>query len=326
MGFRMMIARRKKFDGVRAVMIVQLVLVLLLPFLFTQMGGCEGQKDTLDMNLGAEVTPDELDAALTKPLSGTDPVSIKLGEAYVVSETQDLGGGAAFAVISDTAQTVVERQESSAEILLTVIEHKQKYVNGQVQKTSTEIPYRIEKGTAPAPAVNSISNTAPTATAEPHDANSKLRPEVETLLRERSPTALISALRSTLQTRKLASLSPRAEASAPVQTSAQNQDVTFHGLKVSVAKEPPPELVQKQENCGGVPNCKITVHRVSFDMVFWENGKPDRVHWDLVMSPEAPYLAAMLNKCVTGLAQLSGNQGDILVKQCLPVLNFRYGQ
>jgi hypothetical protein len=88
--------------------------------------------------------------------------------------------------------------------------------------------------------------------------------------------------------------------------------------------EAPPEIVRNQPNCLGIPQCQLEVHRVSFDMVFWENDKPDRIHWELAMSPQAPYLAAMLNKCVTSLASIGSGQSKILVKQCLPVLNFRY--
>lgn len=315
----MMIVPKKKFDGVRALMVIHLVLVLLLPFLFTQMGGCQSEKDVLAVNLGPEVTAEQLDDAISKPLAETQPSSIKLGEAYVVSETQELGVGAGFAVLSDTVQTVIERTENAAEILLTVIETKQKYTNGDVQKTSTEIPYRIEKSAAPSDsAMQSLAPPETTTGSANSAANeaAKMRPEVETILRDRNPLGLIAAIRA----RKIASAQFESEAET------SEAKVTYHGLKVSVAKEPPPKLVQQAANCLGIPDCQITVHRVSFDMVFWDAGKPDRVHWDLVMSPDAPYLAAMLDKCVTGIAKLGGNQGEILVKQCLPVLNFRYVQ
>jgi hypothetical protein len=308
----MKIVEPKKFNGARALMVIHLVLVLLLPFLFTQMGGCQGEKEVLPLNLGAEVSAEELNDALGKPLEATDPASIQLGEAFVVSETQELGGGAAFTVISDTSQTVIERQENTAEILLTVIEHKQKYINGDVQKTSTEIPYRIEKSTP------AVAGSLTTPAADPAEGSAKMRPEVEKLLRTRSPVGLIDDLRA------LTTTTGAKKAQSGV--SESEVTVTYHGLKVSVAKEPAPTLVQQQPNCLGIPNCQITVHRVSFDMVFWENGKPDRVHWDLAMSPEVPYLASMLNKCVTGLATLAGDQGNILVKQCLPVVFFRYVQ
>lgn len=312
-------------------MVIHLVLVLLLPFMLTQMGGCQGENDVMPMNLGPEVSAEEIDEAISKPLAATDPVSIRLGEAYVVSETQELAGGAAFAVISDTSQTVVERTETADEVQIVVIEHKQKYVDGQVQKTSTEIPYRIEKAPAATPelpATNALAGkaeaTSPgdTSTRSPAADSPRLRPEVlsliEALRHERSPSAFAKHL-----LRASKSLN---SAQAKNGVAASESTVTFHGLKVTVANEPPPRLVQQQENCLDIPGCLIKVHRVSFDMVFWENGKPDRVHWDLVMSDEAPFLAAMLDRCVTGLAQLSGDQGSILVKQCVPVLNFRYGQ
>ena len=302
----------RKFNGARALMVIHLVLVLLLPFMFTQMGGCQ-EKETLALNLGPEATPEELDKAIATPLAGSDPTSIRLGEAFVISETQELGVGTSYAILSDTAQTVIERIENASEVFLTVIEHKQKYVNGEVQKTSTEIPYRIEKGAPVASPLSSANSPSE------ESSTSKLRPEVTRLLQseglDRTPLAFLSQLHA----RTIASEAMKAQNGV----SASDSKVTYHGLKVVVTKEAPPQLVQNQENCGGTPECKITVHRVTFDMVFWENGKPDRVHWELAMSPDAPYLAGMMNKCVTGLAHLSENQGDILVKQCLPVVNFR---
>ncbi len=305
----------KKFNGTRALMVIHLILVLLLPFMFTQMGGCQ-EKETMAMNLGPEVTAEELDHAIATPLANSDPTSIRLGEAFVISETQELGVGTSYAILSDTAQTVVERVENASEVLLTVIEHKQKYVNGEVQKTSTEIPYRIEKG---APIASSVSATHRTESASDIQ---KFRPEIVNLLQERTAQTFLSQLKR----RAIASEAANEAMKAQRGLSASENKVTYHGLKVVVAKESPPPLVQQQPNCDGIPECKITVHRVTFDMVFWENGKPDRMHWELAMSPDAPYLAGMMNKCVTGLAHLAENQGDILVKQCLPVVNFRYGQ
>lgn len=314
MGFRM-----KNFSGSRALMVVHLVLVLLIPFLFTQMGGCQGEKELLPLGLGPEVAAEDVDQAIASPLAGTDPSSIRLGEGFVVSETQQLGVGVGFSVLSDTAQTVIERSENPNEILLTIVEHKQKYVNGEVQKTDTEIPYRIEKGSnTQAPAISLAPKTAPSL-ANSLSESSKLRPEVEALLGERSPQAFLSMLHS----RGIASDAMKAQSG--VSTKSETR-VSYHNLQTSVTVEAPPELVQQQENCAGTPDCKITVHRISFDMVFWENGTPDRVRWELALSPDAPYLAGMMNKCVTGLVHLSGNQGDILVRQCVPVVNFRYGK
>lgn len=306
----MKISPPAKFDSVRALVVIHLLLALMLPFLFTQFGGCQGQDYIQPVELGPEVSATELDDALSKPLAGTTPTSIQLGEAYVISETQAIADGSAGMVLSDTAQSVIERTENANEILLTVIENKQIYVNGEVRKTTTEIPIRIEK--AP-------PETGPAAMAEKlmfgpvendHSAESPLRSEVVQLLRDRSPEALLGKL--------------RAAAASKGDVSTADSSVTYHGLKVAVAMEPPPPLVAQQAGCQGIPNCRIEVHRVSFDMVFWDGGRPDRVHWDLVMSPQVPYLASILNKCITGLAGTGENQPKILIKQCIPVVNFRY--
>jgi hypothetical protein len=312
----------KRFNHVRALMMIHLVLVLLIPFLFTQMGGCQAEKDTLPLNLGPEVDAELIDQALSAPLRSTTPLSIRLGEGFVLSETQELGGIAgSYAVLSDTSQTVVDRVETESEVLMTIIEHRQTYSNGEVKKTSTEIPVRIEKTATEAlmygPEVILPSLTTPTTekvTSQNFASGHTFRPEIEKLLRERSPQALLGLLREQNSQNKSGEISIRGDGAK----------VSYHGLQISEALEAPPVLVQRRENCAGLPNCQLRVHRVRFDMVFWENGRPDRVHWEFAMSAEAPYLASVLEKCVTGLAKLGGNQGEILVRQCLPVIDFRF--
>jgi hypothetical protein len=338
MGFcvKILKTKRARFDGARALMIIHLVLVLLIPFMFTQMGGCQGEEDMVPLNLGPEISAEEIDKAIGEPLKDATPLSIKLGEGFIYSETQELGVGGAFAVISDTSQTVIERTESSTEILMTLIEHKQVYSNGNVQKTSTEIPLRIDKTAAVNQASASSASASPladstllmfgprrelpsfnrmTAAAASLPSMAKFRPEIESVFRERSPHALLAALRS----RGL-----KAQNATGETVSTRAESVTYHGLKAYMTVEAPPELVRKRENCAGLPDCKLRVYNIEFDMVFWDKGKPDRVHWNLAMSPDAPYLAGLLNKCVTGLAPLGGNQGEILVKQCMPVVDFRF--
>lgn len=310
MGLDMKLVSRPKFDSTRALVVIHIVLALLLPFFFTQVGGCQRENDIMPVEVGPEVSAADLDAALTEPLASTDPTSIQLGEAFVFSETQEIAGGAASMVLSDTSQSVIERNETANEIQLTIIQHKQTYSNGEVRKTSTEIPITIEKGDSPA--MTDKMMIAPES--EPTVAAKSIRPEVARILNDRSPMALLAAVRASQNNAPTNAASPF------------GARVTYHSLKKSVAMEPPPLLVKRESNCLGIPNCELKVYRVNFDMVFWENGKPDRVHWELVMSPQAPYLAAMLDKCVTGLSGAATGETRILVKQCAPVLNFRYRQ
>jgi hypothetical protein len=311
----------KKSNYIRSLMMIHIVLVLLIPFLFTQMGGCQAEKETLPLNLGPEIDPSAIDAALATPLKSTTPLAIKLGEGFVLSETQELGGvSGSYNVISDRSQTVVERSETATEILMTIIEHKQTYSNGKVQKTSTEIPVRVEKTAqvalmlGPESALPRLDESEASNTGTNNPQSIRFREEIRELLSSRSP----QILRSLLQARS------DQNDSTDVTTLSEKTKVTYHGLKSSVTFEPPPALVQKRENCAGLSNCRLQVHRISFDMVFWENGQPDRVHWEFKLSPDAPYLASVLDKCVTGLVALGGNQGEVLVRQCMPVVDFRF--
>ncbi|MDX9731132.1 MAG: hypothetical protein RBT63_05120 [Bdellovibrionales bacterium] len=317
------------FNRTRAFMVIHVVLVLLLPFLFTQMGGCMGEKELVPMKLGPEASADDIDNALFAPLAHLDPTTIQPGEAFVFSETQELGLGIGHTVLSDTSQTVVDRQEDASYILLTVVEHFQKYEKGEVLKKSTEIPVLIEKAQ---PASDSTLRYA--GKTEPQTEGERkitsLPPFVEKIFRGQLRSQSVGNDHKPLLFKAASdteNLSAQDNAQDSAEVRAFEQDITrisYHGLTVNVTNEPPPELVQRQPNCMDIPNCRIEVHHVNFDMVLWRGEKPERIHWSFALSPDAPFLASTMNKCVTSLASLGGNQGEILVKQCLPVINFRY--
>lgn len=269
---------------------IHLVLVLLIPFLFTQMGGCQINQDMIPIELGPEVEAEKIDQALSLPLQEADPLTMQLGEGFILTETQALGGiSDTPSIVADTSQTVIERSETADSVLMTIIEHKQVYLNDGVQKTSTEIPVKIEKNPSP-----------------------------ESL-------AKISGLLHSLNLKETPQNIGRTLSANNTFSSAATK-VTYHNLKIKTALEMPPLLVQHREDCAGIPQCQLKVTRVSFDMVFWDDKTPERVHWDVAMSSEAPYLASVLEKCLTGSVALGSGTGQdhILVRQCQDVTDFRY--
>ncbi len=301
---------------------VRVVLLLLVPFLLSQMGACQEETNLSKVDFGPAVDPTLIDRALTEPATQNDPLTIKRGEGFVFSETQEIVGSGGTMVVSDTSRTVIELRdqpiENPTERLLTVIEHKQFYSNGDVRKVSTEIPLRIEL---------KPNEAIPQGMAEkimvgPHVANDlgfthRIRPEIQKLLKDFDfrPTAVSPSTSSSTES---------AGSMESQNLQSQAEEITYHRLKAAWRTQAPPTAVQSQPNCGGVPQCQIRVYAVSFDMVFWDQGKPDRVHWEVELSPDTPFLASLINKCVTSLVSVGSGQSKILVKQCLPVVNFRF--
>lgn len=107
-------------------------------------------------------------------------------------------------------------------------------------------------------------------------------------------------------------------------------DVQCFNLRSDTFMSDPPELVKARPNCDGIPNCKIRIKRVQFDLVLTttENDGRTKVKqkalYSISFSPDLPYLARMTEWCYQGLGTLQNQK--IPVKFCQNVLDFRKGQ
>lgn len=106
----------------------------------------------------------------------------------------------------------------------------------------------------------------------------------------------------------------------------QDWNVTCHNLKIKTEKGAPPSLIKQKANCGGIPQCEMTYKKVSFDLVLKTQTpsgiKEDKVNYSVVISPEAPYLARLMNFCYRGVITVSPSNAQYLVQLCDRVLNF----
>lgn len=106
--------------------------------------------------------------------------------------------------------------------------------------------------------------------------------------------------------------------------SADESGITYHNLKTSVAMEAPPKAVADSPDCASVfPDCKIKVYTVSFDIVIREGGKIDKLQREYRLSPQVPYLGAVLSECLAGVVPLESSR--IFVKECTSAMNFKFG-
>lgn len=106
-------------------------------------------------------------------------------------------------------------------------------------------------------------------------------------------------------------------------------DVSCHNLEVVKGVRPPPIGVASQPNCGGISNCLVNYTKIAFDLVVnltdTTTGEthPERVHYELVLSPDVPYLSRLLDFCYQGMVPTQGQK--VLVKMCNKVKNFVQG-
>lgn len=107
-------------------------------------------------------------------------------------------------------------------------------------------------------------------------------------------------------------------------------DVSCHNLKVTEEVKSAPDLVRAQENCAGIPDCKMTYKTIAFDLVLrtpsTSGMKTEKVNYSVTISPEAPYLSRLMNFCYRGVVTVNPSNNQYLVKLCNRVMNFKFGQ
>ena len=310
----------------RLALTIRRVTLLLLPLLLGQNWGCQEQDYFGNWDPGPEVTAEEIDRAIGDPALAGDPYTIELGQGVVISETQELVGvGSPPFVSADTVRTIIELKDlpegNPDTRYLTMIENRFLYAGNETKQVTTEIPLQLDLTRQRAQAV-SFAHAHSEASAELTPLGLSSVP-VRSQLRQSSKSAL-SALLGARNRDELRNIIGAYGEISTRGLSSMDERVTYHNLKVEWMDLPPPRAVREQVQCGSVPGCKLKTAAISFDMVFWSQGAPDRMHWKFLISTEAPFLAQIFDRCVTSLVEIGEGASSYLIKQCQPVVNFRY--
>jgi hypothetical protein len=105
---------------------------------------------------------------------------------------------------------------------------------------------------------------------------------------------------------------------------------TCHNLQITEIKHRVPPSSAYQHNCPDVYNCTIAAKRIEFDLLqkynLDENGKPNRVHYSLVISKEVPFTARVLEYCTRAVYNLQGVPQKVLADLCYKVNKYTFGQ
>ena len=113
--------------------------------------------------------------------------------------------------------------------------------------------------------------------------------------------------------------------------------ITYHNLRTWEDSAPPPPKVQEHATCRGIPNCRLRLRHLIFNVVSWDEPKGNLIRIELVTSPDVPqtlgfnvnpiwrYTPGLMKSCLTRLIPVGDDGGDrTLVHECKTVVNFAY--
>lgn len=283
----------------------QLLLLALLASAVST--SCMKVPNLLEFDDGPEVQPEAMQAKVIEAWGNDDPSSIKLNE---------------FAYIEKSIKIGVDKSPSSFRVI-----EQQGYTVGKIEDVDTQRNFHILVQIAEVQEDDStkLSTNEKVLTIAKPQVNSLVEQSIKTLKTNSDPSSTPLEGKENRYT--------SIETLLLILNSCYSQpgwNVKCHNLKTSEWTEPPPYYVQKQENCGGIPNCLITKRKVEFDVIvntFDEETNSNirhKVHYWFVFSPEVPYLSKIMEFCYMGIGTYKKQKFPLTV--CNKVEGFVFGQ
>ena len=292
-----------------------MMLRLLLMTTALLVAGCIDTRSA-PVDYGAQSDPQGILDALNKPTQNLKATDIQVGEFVAMETTQDLALGASFNIVGDTGATITDRTEDNDRVVYNgVLKQLTLQSDGTYAKTARDGEILCASKTACACGECSTTEASKTQSfvgvkAEP------IAPAIprSTLVTSQSAGAQSVKNLSYTQPDKLLSMAAAGAASGP----------TYHRFSTWKTSERPPDYVASQPNCLGIPKCLINVFHVTFDEVYWDTPKGNKVHIEASVSPDVPYLSRNLSTCQSLLVNVGTDGSNILLKQCSNVFDFRF--
>lgn len=278
------------------------------------LGGCIDTR-TVPVDYGPQVEAAKIIDALNTPTENMDPTAIQLGEFVAAEVTQDIALGASYSIVGDVGKTVTTREEDSLRIIYGGITHEISYKqDGTYQKTSKEGDFLCVSKVAGGCGEDLTSASTPASAAIP------LKTEA---VNERNPSIFepLTPVRSQSALKSFGFVQPAKVLAA---AAATTQAPTYHHLKTWITRERPPIRVQQSNNCEGIAGCLINLHHIEFDEVYWDKPEGTKVHYEVTMSPDVPFLSRNMGTCQSLLVDIGDNGSNILLKQCTNVFDFAF--
>lgn len=253
--------------------------------------------DGVPVDYGPSVSESSVVAAILAGVEGIDPSATQKGAAVQYTTTQSLAGGQVVTLVSVTTLSVTNREELTLR-------------SGQPSSVAlTVVESKIIK------------------------AKNQSEKNLETDREFR----LVFKKGSAMDAYAVEGTTAPLALSKPVSTTLNaGTPVTYHHLSVSKRVSPPPSPVASRADCREVPRCRMTYNSVSFDQVRWRDDKPEKIHFDFVVSPDVPQIAGfnmsplftyhqgLMKSCVTMLVKVGETRDQILLMECQEIQDFRF--
>lgn len=262
------------------------------------LGALPGCMDSegLPVDYGPAVSESSVVSAILSGVEGIDPAATQKGAAVQYTTTQSLAGGQVVTLVSVTTLSVTNREELPTRA-------------GQAMSVAlTVVESKIVKASTPG------------------EKNSEMDREFRLVFKKGTPLDAY-AVEGTMAPLAL---------SRPALTTLAAGSVSYHHLSTSKRVDNPPLPVAKRTDCRNVPQCRMTYNSVSFDQVRLQGEKPEKIHFDFVVSPDVPqisgfnmsplftYHQGLVKSCVTMLVKVGETRDRILLMECQEVQDFRF--
>lgn len=251
-----------------------------------------------EINYGPEVQSSKVAEALNEALGPADPTRIKFNEYSEAQMTRLIRGRSSVDILTRTGISVTRKEIVGNQIQFYYVEDKIEYDlsgGGNDRRITRDFQECLNKDSL------EIENcTALSASSLKPISEQKYRGQLD----------LMSIIKAYTE---------------------EDARVSYHNLSVTRSLEDPPDLVRNFENCMDIPNCKIRVIHINYDVVDWTTEEGEKIAVRLKISPDVPYLSRVMEKCQQGSIPVPQNGEPeseaprYLLTFCDTVRNFRFG-
>ncbi|UOE99880.1 hypothetical protein [Bdellovibrio reynosensis] len=257
-------------------------------------------------------TVEQVQTALSKAWGNADPLTMAPND-FLFQETEQKidSNGSAFFVLQEGI-TVSKREETATDYLYTYLYQNKVIKQGTEGAESTREDHRtVSKGTAAATSLQ----------VQSHDFQSHvLKP-------------MADDYQMTLGFERFYGLAYACVKSDALDTYCKDTlkvdscEIKCSNLKEETVVETAPELMKAQDNCAGLPDCKLNIKKVAFDWVIelktGQNVERQRVNYWVKLSPDLPFMSRMTEYCYRQLYPVQNQK--VLVTTCTKLKNFKKG-
>jgi len=267
------------------------------------------------VDYGPPQDPKEITSEVANLVRDSDPSQTKVGAFGRFLTVDYIGGGTLVSIAANTSQEVISRTVNGDVLNMQILEKTAVY---HANSTTPEKMSRVFQ----------FNWTLPTPTPTPAPA-----PAFQV------SASAAEAIAATDLAKGAHALFSRLGDSRALAAGSEPK-MSFHGLRAWEDSAPPPERVRSAPNCLGIPQCRLRLRHVVFDIVSWEVPQGNRVHLELVTSPDIPqtiglnmspiqdiwqYIPGLMKSCISYLVSIGNDsRSKTLITECREVVSFAF--